>query len=89
MAQENNAKIKAYIEMTSNCEHLDYAVRPKSLIEKNLEIESNRINSILLILNREHLDTSVVNTCPTVLGHRWRSQSWGGKNLLGVTLAAS
>lgn len=35
MAQENDAKIKAYIEMMSNCEDLDYAVRPKSLIEKN------------------------------------------------------
>lgn len=35
VAQENKAKIKAYIEMTSNCEDLDYAVRPKSLIEKN------------------------------------------------------
>lgn len=35
VAQENDALFKAYIEMMSNCEDLDYAVRPKSLIEKN------------------------------------------------------
>lgn len=35
VAQENDAKIKAYIEMMSNCKDLDYSVRPKSLIEKN------------------------------------------------------
>lgn len=35
VAQENDAKIKAYIEMMSDCEDLDYAFRPKSLIEKN------------------------------------------------------